>query len=307
MAEALQRDLELVVLLHALDLQQLVAGQHQLADQGHQIFDDIDIDADRGVRSSRPSRDCSTVALRRRWLLAAPARRFRMAGAVGPDCIAFDGLGDFGQKFGGDREIRLRRMLGSGPDCGCERQPAPAWTARERVNFADQFCIAASRFGAGGFHLRQQVRGCDRWPCRIRVTAPRRHGQFAVAELAEHILAGMRHRAQARQPQEAAGSLDGVHQAENVAQNGGVGRSRVRTAPARRPASPGFRSFRSEIPEADRPCFVLRSGFGTNRQQAIDIAARPEEPVGAIDAIGDVAPHRIQRRGISLAQILRAA
>ena len=38
-AEALQRNLEIIVLLRALHLQQLVAGQHQLADQRHQIFD----------------------------------------------------------------------------------------------------------------------------------------------------------------------------------------------------------------------------------------------------------------------------
>ena len=48
-----KRHLELVVLLDALGLQQLVAGQHQLADQGHQIFDHVDIDADRSHRGGR--------------------------------------------------------------------------------------------------------------------------------------------------------------------------------------------------------------------------------------------------------------
>ncbi len=44
--EALQRRRELAVLLAAQDLQQLVAGQHQLADHRHQILEQVDIDAD---------------------------------------------------------------------------------------------------------------------------------------------------------------------------------------------------------------------------------------------------------------------
>ena len=47
--EPLQRHLELGVLVAAGDLQQLVAGQHQLRDHGHQVFQRIDIDADRLV------------------------------------------------------------------------------------------------------------------------------------------------------------------------------------------------------------------------------------------------------------------
>ena len=47
--EPLQRHLELGVLVAAGDLQQLVAGQHQLGDHGHQMFQRVDIDADRLV------------------------------------------------------------------------------------------------------------------------------------------------------------------------------------------------------------------------------------------------------------------
>ena len=61
---------------------------------------------------------------------------------------------------------------------------------------------------------------------RISVTAPGVTCKLAVAELAQHVLAGMRHRVEARQAEKAAGALDGVHQAEDVAENGGVGGSR---------------------------------------------------------------------------------
>ena len=47
--EPLQRHLELGVLVAAGDLEQLVAGQHQLRDHGHQVFERVDVDADRLV------------------------------------------------------------------------------------------------------------------------------------------------------------------------------------------------------------------------------------------------------------------
>ena len=47
--QPLQRHLELGVLVAAGDLQQLVAGQHQLGDHGHQMFQRVDVDADRLV------------------------------------------------------------------------------------------------------------------------------------------------------------------------------------------------------------------------------------------------------------------
>ena len=56
---------------------------------------------------------------------------------------------------------------------------------------------------------------------RISVTASACH-RHAVAELAHQGLAGMRQRLEPRQPQKAAGALDGVNQAEDVVQNLGV-------------------------------------------------------------------------------------
>ncbi len=46
-AQALQRHLELAVVLAAHHLQKLVAGQHQFADQRHQVFEQADADPDR--------------------------------------------------------------------------------------------------------------------------------------------------------------------------------------------------------------------------------------------------------------------
>ena len=51
--QALQRGGELAVLLAAQDLEELVAGQHQLADQRHQVLEQIDVDADGLVRRPR--------------------------------------------------------------------------------------------------------------------------------------------------------------------------------------------------------------------------------------------------------------
>jgi hypothetical protein len=47
--EPLQGDLELGVLVAAGDLQQLVAGEHQFGDHGHQMFQRVHVDADRLV------------------------------------------------------------------------------------------------------------------------------------------------------------------------------------------------------------------------------------------------------------------
>jgi hypothetical protein len=45
---------------------------------------------------------------------------------------------------------------------------------------------------------------------------------LAVAELAEHVFAGMSHFFEARQTKEPAGALDGVHHAEDVLQDAAV-------------------------------------------------------------------------------------
>ena len=54
--QPLQRHVEFAVVLHAGQLQELIAGQHKLADQGHQAFEHVHTDPDglhRGHRFSR--------------------------------------------------------------------------------------------------------------------------------------------------------------------------------------------------------------------------------------------------------------
>ena len=71
-----------------------------------------------------------------------------------------------------------------------------------------------------------------------------RYRQFAVAELAEHVLAGMRHGFEPRQAEEAASALDRVHQAEDVAEDLGVAGFAFQPHQLHIEQSPGFRSFR---------------------------------------------------------------
>ncbi len=53
---------------------------------------------------------------------------------------------------------------------------------------------------------------------RMRLIASRGHDELAVADLAEHVLAGMRHGLEPRQAEEAASTLDGVDEPEDVAE-----------------------------------------------------------------------------------------
>ena len=62
--QPLQRHLELGILVAADDLQELVAGQHQLRHHGHQVFEHLDIDADALVLDHRLRR---LVVVRRPW------------------------------------------------------------------------------------------------------------------------------------------------------------------------------------------------------------------------------------------------
>ena len=63
---------------------------------------------------------------------------------------------------------------------------------------------------------------------RISVTASLRD-RHAVAELAHQAFGGMRERGEPRQPEEAAGALDGVNEAEDVGEDFGVVRLLLET------------------------------------------------------------------------------
>ena len=84
----------------------------------------------------------------------------------------------------------------------------------------DQIFVGALGLGLGRLEARQDLLDAvDRGQDQRDRSAGDRH---AVAEFAHQGLAGMGQRFQPRQPEEAAGALDGVHQAEDVIQDLGV-------------------------------------------------------------------------------------
>ena len=87
----------------------------------------------------------------------------------------------------------------------------------QQMQLLDQVLVAAFRFGLGGLEPGENfLDAIDRGQDQRDGAGGDRH---AVAEFAHQGLAGMGQRFQPRQAEEAAGALDGVHQAEDVIQN----------------------------------------------------------------------------------------
>ena len=128
---------------------------------------------------------------------------------------------DLGQQFGRHRGTEFIDRGGAargGCGSGGRRRGLGAATFRIGVQVVDQFLIVAFRLGTRFLELAQQVADA------VQAFENERHRlgrdfQLAVAELAEHVLTGMGHRFQTRQPQEPAGPLDGMDQTENVPEN----------------------------------------------------------------------------------------
>ncbi len=87
---------------------------------------------------------------------------------------------------------------------------------------------------------------------RISVTASR-GDRRAVAKLAHQRLGGMGKRVEPRQPEKAAGALDGVDETENVVRESRRCSDPARNERARRRRRRGSRWSRSGIPAANRP------------------------------------------------------
>ena len=91
-------------------------------------------------------------------------------------------------------------------------------TFGHHIELADQILVVAFRLGFILLDIRQDhldaVDGGQDQRHRRR-----RHRQFAIAELAQHVLAGMGHMLEARQTQESASALNGMDQTEDVGEN----------------------------------------------------------------------------------------
>src|SRR6185437_4223590 len=84
-----------------------------------------------------------------------------------------------------------------------------------------QLAVVARRLDFALLERRQQrLDAVER--CQHEIDRDLGHRQLAVADLAEHALRGMRHAFEAGQPEEAAGSLDGVDDAEDAAEQLGI-------------------------------------------------------------------------------------
>jgi hypothetical protein len=195
--QPLQRHAERLVAAGARHLHELVARQHQLADQHHQAFEHVDGDAD---------------ALRRRGAAGTRIRRDRVGlGRIGLHGLGRIGLGRAGLRHGG---AGYRGIEGVRHRVGPRR---PAAAIRQDVERRDQRAVVPGRLGpllldAGDDFLDAVERPQDQGD------AVGRHLDGAVAVAAQHVLGGMRHALQPRQAEEAAGALDRVDHPEDLGQ-----------------------------------------------------------------------------------------
>ena len=184
--EPLQRHLEIGLLVAADDLEELIAGQHQFRDGGHQMIERVDIDTDRMVGEP-------VAAL--------------FFGSLGRGLLLFFGFLDRLGLVGFDLDRGWRRW----------RSRFPSRHAAERI---DEIAVAAFRF------LLALLDGVEDRFDPVDGGEDERDGfrgdRHAVAEFAHQRLGGMRQRFQPRQREKAARAFDGVNQAKNIAENGAV-------------------------------------------------------------------------------------
>ena len=191
------------VFLRGAELHDLVAGQDQFADQGHQLVEQADVHADGAIRDGRGARlgrlgDQGTPAARRRtWRsLSRTADGLRTASPF-------------------EAEARSGAATPTG-DAGAARVRTQAL---QRLDHARIIAVAVGfgRFDGlqhlpHGVHHRQQCAG------DLGV-----EDQLAVAQPAEQVLGGVGDGLQLLQSQEARRPLDGVQGAEHPAQRLALG------------------------------------------------------------------------------------
>ena len=233
--QALQRHLEFRILVPPADLEQLVAGQHQLRDHRHQVLERVDIDADRLIRDLVGITD-GRVHLHHRFLgrglgggFRCCRRRFsgcrcgRRCRRHFRGCLAECALKLVERDFAWPQRA-LKRLVDkralSCRDCG--RQSGRCFRRMLGLQHhafqpVDQVPVAAFRLGFVLLELGQDfLQAIDRQQDERDGFA--RH-RLAVTKLAHQRLGGMRKRLEARQAEETTGTFDSVNKAEDVIEN----------------------------------------------------------------------------------------
>ena len=221
--EPLQRHLELGIVVPAHDVEQLIARQHQLRHHRHQVFERVEVDADRLVARSWPRRAPrprsrpwpgfglgSRGAWRPSRLRRRRPRRFAehalqlverdFARAQRP----LQNLGH--QRSDGLRDGRVRRRCPSAPSPRARRSDR-----RRRPSGSRSFLSSSARMSL----MRSMVESTSVTASPVTGMLPSRNLPIRVSAACASVL-------QARQAEEAAGAFDGVDQPEDVAEDLGV-------------------------------------------------------------------------------------
>ena len=186
--QALQRRLEFAVVQATGQTGQLISGQDQLRDQGHQLLDD---------RQANPDGLLAALYRRRRrifWFCRRVARcRIRRC--------------RFGRDIGRGDRLFIRRR-GGGPSPG---RLCAVSQDRQALN---QLPVVPGRLAS------RALDGIEQKANAVQTGKDQGHGlavghQATIAEPAQHALAGMGQGFQPWQVKKAAGALDGVEHAEN--------------------------------------------------------------------------------------------
>ena len=176
----LQRHLEIGILVPAHDLKELIAREHQLGDRRHQIIERIDIDAD------------------------------RMTG----DAIAALIVGPMG--YGALSALRVARALQTFSRTG-RRRRRRLCLLRQAAEIVDQVAIAAVRLLLLRFELvKDDLDAIDREKNDGDGLGGDRH---AVAEFAHERFRGVGQSFETGQSKKAAGALDRMDEAKDVAED----------------------------------------------------------------------------------------
>ena len=227
--EALQRHLEVGILMAADDLEELVARQHKLGNRGHEMVERLDMDADRVVRE--------------------PLAAF----VVGPLGRGFVGRVLVGGRIvsGGLVMRRLRRLLQFG--AGGRRWLCSLRQVgqRQAIEFADEIDVVSRRLAFVRFEpFKDGLDPVDGGENERDRLGRNRH---AVAEFAHQAFGRVRQCLQAGQAKKAASALDGMDQAKNVAEDFAVIRLLFETHQLRVDTLETSRWSRSGTPGAGRP------------------------------------------------------